>query len=56
MEYITFIHSSAKEYIYTQKFMESLYSMLSQYSLDISPVIRPTVRTFGKLNPMLRSL
>ena len=55
-ECITFVHFSAKEYSHTQRFMESLYTVLSQHILDISPVIRPTLRTFGKLNPMLRSL
>ena len=56
-DYITFIHFSAKEYNHTQTFLEPLNTMLSRYPLDISPQIRPTVRTaFGKLNPMLRSL
>ena len=54
--YITFIHFSAKEYSHTQTFTESLYIMLSQYSLDISPTIRQVRSAFGKLNPILRSL
>ena len=36
-EYITFIHFSAKEYSHTQTFTESLYTMLSRFSLDILP-------------------
>ena len=56
-EYITFIHFSAKEYSHTQTFTESLYTMLSQNSLDILSKIRLVVGTaFGRLNPMLRSL
>ena len=55
--YITFIHFSAKEYSHTQTFAEWQDIILSSYSLDFSPSIRPTVRTaFEKLNPTLRSL
>ena len=57
MEYITFIHFSAKEYRHTQTFVDWLNTMLSRYSLDISPIIRPTIHmAFGKHNLMLRSL
>ena len=55
-EYITFAHFSAKEYSHTQTSTESLYTMLSQYSPDISPRIRQVRTAFGKLNPILRSL
>ena len=56
-EYITFIHFSAKEYSHTQRFADSLYTMLSQYSLDISAQFRPMVGTaLRKLNLLLRSL
>ena len=54
--YITFIHFSAKEYSHTQMPTDSLYTMLRQYSLDISPKIRQVRTEFGKLNHILRSL
>ena len=57
MEYITFIHFSAKEYCCTQMFTESLHAMLNQYSLDISLEIRPMFgMAFRMRYPRRRSL